>query len=141
MKYALDNPVLITSGKERYSCTVTWRNGSFIVDEPEKTGGGDTGPDPTTLLLSALGSCTLATLRMYIDRKGWNIPTLSVSLNLYHELKGAQLITVMERSIDFNAVLQAGQCNRLLQIAKVCPVSKMLEGEIRVMANADTTCN
>ena len=55
MEYLLDNAVTARIGTEKYKCTVEWRNGRFIVDEPEKAGGKDEGPDPYTLLLSLLG--------------------------------------------------------------------------------------
>ena len=69
MKYKLEKPVQGTIGNEKYQCTIEWRNGKFISDEPETIGGKDSGPDPYTLLLSSLASCKLITLRMYIDRK------------------------------------------------------------------------
>src|SRR6201995_6020569 len=101
MKYALEHPVLATIGMEKYRCTVEWRNGTLIVDEPESSGGKDLGPDPYTLLLSSLASCTLATLRMYIDRKGWDVPKIKVAVNLYQELREAKKVTVIDRDIDF----------------------------------------
>ena len=86
MKYALEHPVVARIGKEKYTCTVEWRNGKFIVDEPETSGGKDKGPDPYTLMLASLGTCTLATLRMYIDRKEWDIPKIAVAVNLFQEV-------------------------------------------------------
>ncbi len=106
------------------------------MDEPERSGGGDKGPDPMTLLLSALGSCTATTLKMYIDRKGWDIPNVSVALNLYHEIKGDHTITVIDREINFKSIVTDEQRDRLIQIARVCPISKMLEGEIKITALA-----
>ena len=85
MKYKFDNPIHGTIGDIKYQCTVEWRNGQFIADEPVTTGGNDTGPDPYTLLLSSLASCTLITLRMYIDRKQWHIPEIAVNVNMYQE--------------------------------------------------------
>jgi hypothetical protein len=41
--------------------------------------GKDLGPDPFPLLAS-LAACALSTLRMYIDRKGWDIPEINISL-------------------------------------------------------------
>jgi putative redox protein len=132
MKYALEHPVISRIGTEKYKCTVEWRNGKFIADEPEFAGGKGRGPDPYTLLLSSLGTCTLATLRMYIDRKEWDIPAIAVSVNLYTELRGDRKVTVIDRDVDFLSSITDEQRERLIQIAKVCPVSKMLEGEIQI---------
>jgi len=132
MEYLLTNPVTATIGTEKYKCTVTWRNGQFIVDEPEFTGGKDLGPDPYTLLVSSLGTCTLATLRMYIDRKGWDIPQIAVATNLFFQLDGEKRITIIDRDINFITPVTDEQRERLTQIAKACPVSKILEGEIKV---------
>jgi len=132
MKYALEHPVTATIGTEKYKCTVQWRHGKFIVDEPESAGGKDKGPDPYTLLLSSLGTCTLATLRMYIDRKGWDIPKISVSVNMYHEIKEGKNVTVFDRDINFLTAVTEEQRERMIQIAKVCPISKLLEGEINI---------
>ena len=73
MKYQLEKPVQGSIAKKKYQCTIEWRNGKFIADEPPSIGGEDSGPDPYTLLLSSLASCKLITLRMYIDRKGWEL--------------------------------------------------------------------
>src|SRR4030095_1893589 len=73
MKYKLEKPIHATIGNEKYQCAIEWRNGKFIADEPVMSGGKDSGPDPYALLLSSLASCALITMRMYIDRKGWDI--------------------------------------------------------------------
>jgi putative redox protein len=87
MIYKFEKPIAGHIGLEKYQCTIKWRNGEFISDEPASSGGKDLGPDPHTLLLSALASCTLVTLRMYIDRKNWNIPVVTVNVNMYQEIK------------------------------------------------------
>ncbi len=132
MKYTLENPVVSKIGTEKYKCTVTWRHGKFIADEPDFAGGQDKGPDPYTLLLSSLGACTLATLRMYVDRKGWDIPEITVSANMYIDDVDGKKVTVIDRDLQFSAEITAEQRERLVYIAKVCPVSKILEGEIKV---------
>ncbi len=132
MEYKFEKPVHGTIGNEKYQCTIEWRNGKIIADEPETLGGKDTGPDPYTLLLSSLASCTLMTMRMYIDRKGWNIPEIAVNVNMYQEIKDEKITTIIDRDIVFLSPLEEEQKNRLYEIASHCPISKVLEGEIKV---------
>ncbi|MDF2431933.1 MAG: putative redox protein [Mucilaginibacter sp.] len=132
MEYLFEEPVIATIGMVKYLCTVEWRGGKFIVDEPEKSGGKALGPDPYTLLLSSLGSCTVATLRMYIDRKGWDIPEIAVALNMYHEVKDDIKIMVIDRNLKFLTSVTDEQRERLMQIAKACPVSKLLEAGMQI---------
>jgi putative redox protein len=129
MDMIMERPVTASAGTEKYKVTIEWRNGQIIADEPVAIGGRDTGPDPYTLLLASLASCTLSTLRMYIDRKGWDIPAMTVSLNMYQESSNG-LTTTITRDIQFGNNPTAEQIERLLVIAKKCPISKILENNI-----------
>jgi putative redox protein len=132
MEYKLQKPVHGTIGTTKYQCVIEWRNGQFIADEPEKQGGLDTGPDPFTLLLSSLASCTLVTLRMYIDRKGWDIPEIKVNVNMWQTKENDALTTYIDRDVLLPEGIDPEQKNRLLEIAAQCPVSRLLEGNIKV---------
>lgn len=118
-------------GTQKYLCTITWRNGSFVMDEPESINGQDLGPDPYTTLLASLAGCTLSTLRMYIDRKGWVIPEIKISLNL-SQTNQPELETVITREISFSHDVDDETRNRLLIIAEKCPVSKILKNKITI---------
>lgn len=132
MNYRLEKPVHGSIAKKKYQCTIEWRNGKFIADEPFSIGGEDTGPDPYTLLLSSLASCKLITLRMYIDRKGWEINDLAINVNLYQETKNELTTTIIDCDILFPASVSEEQKLKLMEIAKNCPVSKMLQGDLKV---------
>jgi putative redox protein len=132
MIYKFEKPIQGSIGLEKYQCTIKWRNGEFISDEPQSSGGKDLGPDPHTLLLSALASCTLVTLRMYIDRKGWNIPAISVNVNMYKDTKNEVTTHMIDRDIIFSADIPEEQKTRLQEIAANCPISKILEGGSKV---------
>ena len=132
MIYKMEKPVHGNIGTTKYACTIEWRNGTFIADEPPSSGGQDTGPDPYTLLLSTLASCTLVTLRMYIDRKGWDISNIAVDVNMFQTKKESSIITVIDRDIKFLQPVTDEQRNRLNEIAQSCPISKILQGEINV---------
>jgi putative redox protein len=132
MQYKLEQPVHGTIGTDKYQCTIEWRNGTFIADEPVRSGGMDSGPDPYTLLLSSLATCTLVTLRMYIERKGWDVPKIVVNANMFQAKKDEITTTVFDRDIKFFGELTTEQKDRLLEIAAACPVSKILEGNVKV---------
>ena len=106
---------------------------TFYADEPQQYGGADTAPAPDELLEAALASCTAITLRMYINRKGWNIPVIHVAVHLERR----QDRTVINRSLRFEGEVDAQQRERLLQIAKACPVSKTLSGTIEMNSSVE----
>jgi putative redox protein len=132
MKYRLDKPVHAVIGTERYQCSIEWRNGKFIADEPLSGGGKDLGPDPYTLLLSSVASCVLVTLRMYIDRKNWDIPNLKVNVNMYQEPVNNVPTTIIDRDLILSETVPEDQKIRLQEIASQCPISKILEGNIKI---------
>ena len=53
----------------------------MVADEPAVLGGHDVGPDPFEYLLAGLGACTVMTLRLYADRKGWPLEGTVVTLH------------------------------------------------------------
>jgi putative redox protein len=132
MKYILETPVSGLIGDQKYQTQITWRNGKFITDEPERLGGMDIGPDPFTLLLSSLITCTLVTLRMYIDHKGYNIPEISARANMYYQMDNTDRKTIIERQIEFSQPLDPEISDRLLKIAEQCPISKILKQEVMI---------
>ncbi|NHM01744.1 OsmC family protein [Flavobacterium difficile] len=131
MTNLLENNITGTIGVQKYLCSISWRNGTFVMDEPESIEGKDLGPDPYTTLLASLAGCTLSTLRMYIDRKGWDIPEIHISLNMSQE-NNPDLTTTISRAITFSNDIDEAIKNRLLVIAEKCPVSKMLKNNILI---------
>ena len=115
--------------KEHYRLNLRNGNHEFYADEPKEVGGGDTAPAPDDLLEASLASCTAITLRMYADRKQWNVDSIEVSVSV--ERVGNNK-TVFTRKISFTGEMETEQKERLLQIAKACPVSKTLLGEIEI---------
>ena len=109
-----------------YQTIATSGNHSIVVDEPEELNGTDTGMGPFGLLLSSLGSCTVITLRMYIDRKMWVVDEIYIELEVFAVPDGH----LIESKLRFKGDITPEQTERLLQIADACPIHKMLAGNI-----------
>lgn len=113
--------------------SVKLQNGrhEFSADEPKEAWGADTAPSPDELLEASLASCTAITLRMYANRKQWPVAGIQVTVSLAR----ANDKTVFKRSISINGDINEEQRERLLEIAKACPVSKTLQGEIEISSS------
>ena len=110
----------------------------LLADEPRQAGGDDTGPDPYSLLLSALGACIAITTKLYAARKAW--PLERVTVHLRHqkihaedcaecETKGGYVDQII-RTVSFTGPLSDEQRARLREIASKCPVHRTLTSEI-----------
>lgn len=117
--------------KELYKVELVSTTGNILIaDEPLAMGGKDLGFSPKELLASALAACTSATLRMYADRKGWDLEEVKLEVTLERDQKENK--TIINRTLEFIGNLDAAQKNRLLAIANACPVHKMLTNPIEI---------
>src|SRR5712671_4253951 len=92
----------------------------LIADEPTATGGGDVGPSPFGLLLSGLAACTATTLRMYAERKGWELTAIDVDVryDVDDDRRGR-----IESTITVPTDLPAEHLDALASIAERTPVT------------------
>jgi len=115
--------------------TKVYSGGHFIyADEPESLGGSDEGLTPGALLLASLGSCTAITVRMYADRKGYDLDSIKIDLAICEE-KDMDEGTVITRKVELSGTLTAEERERLMQIADKCPIHKILNNPIRIQTN------
>jgi organic hydroperoxide reductase OsmC/OhrA len=63
--------IIAETGLGRFQVEARVGSSAFLLDEPVAAGGRGSGPNPYDLLSSALGACTVMTIRLYANRKGW----------------------------------------------------------------------
>lgn len=123
-------------GKEHYATEIKSPTGNIVIaDEPKAIGGKDLGFAPQELLIAALAACTSATLRMYADRKGWDLEKVLVDISLERDESDSK--TIINRQLQFEGTLDEKQRERLVAIANRCPVHKILSQPIEIHTNVD----
>ena len=136
-----DKQTVVRIGRTNYSTEIVSRSHVMIADEPKKYGGLDAGATPYELLLGSLGACTAITLRMYADRKKWDLD--EVLVHLEHFKQHAEdcnscsddrtaKIDKFVRTIELVGDLTFNERKRLLEIANKCPVHRTLENKIEI---------
>ncbi len=126
------------TGNGKFQQVVTVGRHTWFADEPESYGGDDTGPSPYDMLAAALGACTTMTLRMYADRKKWDLGNLSVEVS-HAKVHGKDCaecdekqasrsrIDRFERRIHVDGTVDQSEHEKLLEIADKCPVHRTME--------------
>ena len=100
----------------------------FVADVEVSSGGSGTGPSPHEYLAAALATCTSMTLKMYSERKAWNLENAIVTVNA-QRVNDVEMLT---RDIQLLGNLDGEQKGRLLEIANKCPIHKVLVGEVQI---------
>ena len=75
------------NANERYKTVITDNSNQIIADEPVEVGGTNQGLSPSQLLASSLASCSAITVRMYADRKKWDLNEIIVNVSIITDRK------------------------------------------------------
>jgi putative redox protein len=106
-----------------YTVSLVAGHHSLTSDERPAAGGRDAGPAPHELLCAALGACTAITLRMYAQRKEWELRAVHVDVLL--QIEGKE--HTITRRLRFEGDLDQAQRARLADIAERTPVTLTLK--------------
>ena len=110
-------------GTGNYTVSLVAGHHSLTSDEAIAAGGRDAGPAPHELLCAALGACTAITLRMYAQRKEWELRAVHVDVLL--QIEGKE--HTITRRLRLEGDLDHAQRARLADIAERTPVTLTLK--------------
>ncbi len=121
---------------ENYKIEIQSPSGNVVIaDEPVDMGGKDLGFSPKELLASALAACTSATVKMFADRKEWDLQEVKIDIEL--EFIKEENKTVIHRKLEFIGNLDETQKSRLLGVANACPVHKIMSNPIEITSEVE----
>ncbi|MBC2844343.1 bifunctional alpha/beta hydrolase/OsmC family protein [Winogradskyella flava] len=144
----VENKMLSTEGEQlvgylnivedNFTTSIQTKNHTFIADEPASIGGSDFGPSPYEYLNAALAACTVMTLKMYAERKKWDLHEVFVyvshsrkhSDDLQVEVDQPKYLDHISKKLKFVGNLDHTQKERLKEIASRCPVHKTIASEV-----------
>jgi putative redox protein len=109
-------------GTEPYRVEITANGHVLVSDESAEHGGKNAGPAPFDLVVAGLASCTLITLRMYSERKGW--ADAAIAGEFFHRLEADH--HVIDRRLHVSGVPDEG-LERMRDIVERTPVTLALK--------------
>ncbi|MBC8156368.1 MAG: OsmC family protein [Bacteroidetes bacterium] len=131
------NTVIAHIERTPYETHIWTDTNVLVADEPPDVGGQGRGMNPFDLLQSALASCTVMTLRMYADRKGWPRESVAAHVRWVDDENDGMGMMPTSRSqftisLNLNGPLSDEQRRRLLEIARRCPIHRLLTNPIAI---------
>lgn len=116
--------------REDYRTVIESDSHSFVADEPIAVGGKDLGPNPGELLSASLAACSSITVKMYADRKGWDLEEAIIEVDFQKDAKSN--LTHFRKHIRLKGNLDAEQKQKLYEIASKCPIHRLLTNPIEI---------
>ncbi|MBO6605750.1 alpha/beta fold hydrolase [Psychroserpens sp.] len=124
--------------EDKFTTTMQTAKHSFIADEPEQVGGDDFGPSPYDFLSASLAACTVMTLKLYAERKKWDLQEIYAYItyskkhsdDLMLDIDEPRRIDHLQKKLSFVGNLDDSQKARLKEIASRCPVHRTLQSEV-----------
>lgn len=120
--------------EDGFTTTLQTRHHTLIADEPPSVGGSNLGATPYEFLSGGLAACTAMTIKLYAERKQWNLEEVFVYLshNKQHsdDMGKRVYLDVINKKLELIGDLDEQQRLRLKEIASRCPVHRTLLSEV-----------
>ncbi|GAB3196521.1 putative redox protein [Pontibacter aydingkolensis] len=137
---------VVASNSAPMVARITAGSDRMVIDESGVAMDLKPGADPYDYILSGLGACTVITLHMYAQRKGW--PLEKAEVKLRHERIHASdceqcedenaRLTQVTKHLRLYGDLTEEQRKRLEDISARCPVQKTLVAGMKVKTVLET---
>jgi uncharacterized OsmC-like protein/pimeloyl-ACP methyl ester carboxylesterase len=124
--------------EDNFTTSIQTKTHTMIADEPSSVGGDDFGPSPYEYLNAGLVACTAMTLKLYAERKQWDLQEIYVYVT--HSRKHSDDLGIdadkpsyldhISIKLKLIGDLDETKKERLKEIASKCPVHKTIASEV-----------
>ncbi|WP_337251743.1 OsmC family protein [Maribacter halichondriae] len=124
--------------EDNFTTQIQTKKHTMTADEPKSVDGDDFGPSPYEYLNAGLAACTAMTLKLYAERKKWDLQEVFVYLShskkhsdeLELDIEKPGYLDHIDKKLKFVGNLDEKQKTRLKEIASKCPVHRTLQSEV-----------
>ena len=124
--------------EDNFTTHIQTKNHTMVADEPTSFGGDNFGASPYEYLNAGLAACTVMTLKLYAERKQWDLQEVFVYIShskqhsdhLNIEVDKPKYLDHISKKLKFVGNLDEKQQQRLKDIASKCPVHKTISSEV-----------
>ena len=120
-----DGVVATETLKGKFQLQIRSGKHTMFADEPSSVGGLGTGLSPYELVSAGLAACTVMTMRLYANRKGFPLERASTAVQ-HEKVSGMMPPDRFTRTIVLDGPLSDDQRAQILKIADRCPVDLSL---------------
>ena len=136
MTDTVGQPIVVThEGGVRFAAQV--RSHRVIVDQPERSGGADSGPMPLELLGTALGTCIAYYVHQFMHARGLASDGLRIEVE-QHKATGPNRIGAFVARVVIPTPMPPAYIDLLERVARSCPAHGTLTRAAQVLVTIET---
>tara|TARA_B100000767_G_C19480306_1_gene415909 strand:- start:35 stop:457 length:423 start_codon:yes stop_codon:yes gene_type:complete len=124
----------ITLSTDNYTAQATSRDHKYVIDTPVVKGGKNQGPTPVEYFLTAIGTCVAITLRVFAEKKEWDLGEIHVTVIEKTRFTPAGVEKIIHEVISVEKDISESQMQSLYEQAKACPVAQMVATETKIVS-------
>jgi putative redox protein len=116
------------------------RKFTVLLDNPEDSGGNDTGPMPTELFLTALGGCYSSAFAYFAMKMRINLRTLRVTVSSFRSESPPRFTHITITAMPTIDKMSEKKLARLSELAeKYCTVGNTIKKRTEIIVHVQST--
>ena len=117
---------MIISFPEGQKVNAIYNGFQIETDQPKESGGQESAPDPFSLFLSSIGTCTGIYILRFCQERNLSTEELSLTLQAHWNDK-IKLVDTIDMNIKLGKLFPEKYKKTLIKVANLCTVKRQLQ--------------